>query len=356
MQADPSSVKRVLVCRTGCLGDSVTAIPAFRLIRRNVPDAVLTLLGDTPGHGRFGVADVAGGLSIFDRICTYRGRRGLMSALQMFLRVRQARPDLVVLLPGVRESEEGVRRKARFFRFCGVPDVRAQQHLEMTDSGQSPEPDRLISMLHALGFAGQKPGYAIMANEAARADVAVRLQSLGVDPARNEYLVFCGGGSTAAQRWPLERYAAVLKDVAECFDMPVVAIGTPAELAAYQLHIKPLFPGLKLLKSEMDSARLFEVMRGARAYFGNDTGPMHAAAAVGCPVAAIISGRNRPGAWDPDVRPRLVVRNRLDCENCFLQACIEKGHRCMLDIQPDVVVPELIHFLAALSAGQSLAR
>lgn len=352
MPVNFSRVKRAMVCRTGYLGDTVAAIPAFRLIRQNLPNAELTLLGDSAGNGRFGVTDVVASLGVFDRIMTYRGKRGGWSVLEMFVRIWQARPDLIVLLPGPRESEKGVARKARFFRLCGVSDVRAIYHLEITESGQTKEPDRLISMLHLLGFEGTKPAYDLKAESAARTDVAGRLFRLGIDPARHRYLIFCGGGSTATQRWPLDRYALVLKKVSEQLDLPVVAVGTPSELSEYRTQIMPLFPDLKLFEGEMDSARLFEVMRGAKAYFGNNTGTMHAAAAVGCPVAAIISGRDRLGAWDPDADSRLVIRNRVECENCYLKVCSEKGHRCMLDIHSDIVGEQLLQFLNSLPRGQ----
>ena len=43
-------VKRVLIYRTGSLGDTIVALPALYLIRKSFPGAELWLLSDHPEH------------------------------------------------------------------------------------------------------------------------------------------------------------------------------------------------------------------------------------------------------------------------------------------------------------------
>ena len=109
----------------------------------------------------------------------------------------------------------------------------------------------------------------------------------------------------------------------------------------------PRLPRLENGESPFSIGELFEVCRLAALYLGNDTGTMHVAAAVDCPAAAVISARNPPGAWDPDLpaSARLVFRHRTFCENCFLNACEVEGFRCMLSITVEDVVAELLPFV-----------
>lgn len=68
----------------------------------------------------------------------------------------------------------------------------------------------------------------------------------------------------------------------------------------------------------------------------NDSGLMHIAAAVGCPVIAIY------GATDPACAPPMISRARslqhkLDCTPCWDRTCRYGHYRCLRDVSPDEV-------------------
>src|SRR5277367_6249424 len=153
--------QRILVYRTGHLGDTVCAIPAFRLIRNFFKDAELTLLCDRPRGSKVAVADVIRNLGIFKNIIAYASNRGLLTVLELARAVSKARPDIVIILPQVRESSDNVRRKKRFFRRCGVSDVRGHNFPALRHAWQPNESERLVQMLHSVGVRGAKPAYDI---------------------------------------------------------------------------------------------------------------------------------------------------------------------------------------------------
>ena len=120
--------------------------------------------------------------------------------------------------------------------------------------------------------------------------------------------------------------------------------------------VLPHFGDLKLLSGSLTIPEIFELCRLASGFFGNDTGPMHVAAAVGCPVAVLMNARALPGSWHPDVVPSLVIRLRLECEACFLTDCVQEKHRCMTGITVERVMAEVIPFLKSLTGRQSMDR
>lgn len=343
--------KRVLVYRTGHLGDTICAIPAFRLIRNFFADAELILLCDRPQGAKVAAFDVIGSLDIFDHIFTYTSFRNLITGVELIRAVRKARPDILIMLPQGRETHETILRKRSFFHRCGVPDVRGHVFPTLRHTWQPNEPTRLIQMLHSVGVRGPKPAYDLPVDTASRDSVKAKLHSAGMN-AGLPYLIFCGGGKELTQLWSLVRYAHVLNAAADRLPISIVAIGSLTERRSYQEQMLPLFPGLRF-PDALSLLELFELSRGALAYLGNDTGPMHVAASVGCPVAAVISSRNSPGTWDPDVEPRIVFRHRTECEDCFLRECVVERHRCMTGITEEMVLSGLLPFLGSLLSGET---
>jgi ADP-heptose:LPS heptosyltransferase len=74
-------------------------------------------------------------------------------------------------------------------------------------------------------------------------------------------------------------------------------------------------------------------------YIGNDTGPMHMAAAVNTPAVALFSARDFPGQWYPVGSHHIVLRKDVPCSPCFKYEC-DRGLICL----------DLIHVEEVLNA------
>ena len=73
-------------------------------------------------------------------------------------------------------------------------------------------------------------------------------------------------------------------------------------------------------------------------FLGNDTGPMHLAAAVGRPCVAVFSSRDWPGAWFPYGGGHRVFRTDIDCDGCMLLDCVERRMECIRAVPVEVVL------------------
>jgi ADP-heptose:LPS heptosyltransferase len=343
----PSRIQRVLVHRTGHLGDTVCAIPAFRLLRRHFADAELVMLCDRPSEQKVAAWDVVTRLEVFDRLISYDSGKGWRTPLELFKQIRRLAPDVVVQLPQMDRTARSIATQRLFFRLAGVRCLVGFRPWDCLLEWQPNEPHRLIQLLNDEGIPGSKPPYAIPLDQGPLASLREKLENLDVD-LEQPYLVFCGGGKTATQRWPLGRYAQVLSNIRRHWKIPVIAVGSPQELTAYRREVLPIFPQLQIPRSGLLIIELVELLRFALAYLGNDTGPMHLAAAVDCPVATVISARNKPGRWDPDVTRRLIIRHRTPCEGCRLSECLVEQHRCMTAIDTQRVEGEVFGFLHEL--------
>ena len=71
---------------------------------------------------------------------------------------------------------------------------------------------------------------------------------------------------------------------------------------------------------------LAELIRGARMFIGNDSGPTHLAAAVGTPTLAVW-GSSDSRRWRPWAVEHRVVQNPFECNPC-------PGYRCLVADSP----------------------
>ena len=139
-----------------------------------------------------------------------------------------------------------------------------------------------------------------------------------------------------AKRWP-EAHFATVADALSQRGLQVCLLGSardaPVAGAIAGLARRPVADlcGRTSLEDAVD------LLAGARVAVSNDSGLMHVAAAVGCPVAAVF-GSSSPD-YTPPLSPRArVLRRGLPCSPCFQREC-PLGHLdCLRGLAPERVL------------------
>jgi heptosyltransferase III len=112
------------------------------------------------------------------------------------------------------------------------------------------------------------------------------------------------------------------------------------------------------LRGETALPQLAGAFKQARAAVVVDAGPMHIAAAVGCPTVCVFGndddgdGASPINLWAPRAANALVVRTPAKCTVCVdnrfkNEACLVAGHPCMRELRPELVIAALERALAA---------
>jgi ADP-heptose:LPS heptosyltransferase len=84
--------------------------------------------------------------------------------------------------------------------------------------------------------------------------------------------------------------------------------------------------------SDLSLMDLFALIEGCRMFIGNDSGPTHAASALGKPVV-VIWGSSNFHAWHPWGTRYEAIRSELPCIPCSGYACGAFGKpKCILEI------------------------
>ena len=266
----------ILVIKLGALGDVVLAFGPFASIRAAHPGAEITLLTTAP------FAELARASPWFDEVRIDRrpawwNLRGLVQ-----LRHQLRGFDMVYDL-------QTSGRSSRYFRLAGRPPW----------SGIAP------GASHPHANAGRDDMHTIerQREQLAMAGVPPVLPSLdwlrGATGIAKPYAVLVPGAAPhrPAKRWPAPHFAALAQAITDTGVRPViVGTGTDRPLAA---EIMRGCPDALDLTGRTSLLQLANVMSGAAFAVGNDTGPMHLAAAVGCRSVVLFSAESDPALTAP---------------------------------------------------------
>jgi ADP-heptose:LPS heptosyltransferase len=136
--------------------------------------------------------------------------------------------------------------------------------------------------------------------EKRRSEIAALLLREGI--AEGEQLVVVHvGAKRHTNQWPTERFARVADQIIGRWGTRVILTGSSSERpmierVAELMHERPV-----LLCGLIDLQQMPALLERSSLYVGNDTGPMHIAAAVGTPTISIFSARDFPQRWHPAV-------------------------------------------------------
>jgi heptosyltransferase-3 len=167
------------------------------------------------------------------------------------------------------------------------PGRHVSEHLVETLAPLGPLPERLPSA--RLGVA-----------EADRATAEAWLGARGIGP--TSVVVLQPGAGSSTKVWP--GFAALTRRLSDAA-VPVVALAGPADDAVVDAILRTGVLTETRVARDWPLPEVAALLSLARGAVGNDSGPIHLAAAVGCPTVAVF-GSTDPAVWAP-VGPRVSV-------------------------------------------------
>lgn len=168
-------------------------------------------------------------------------------------------------------------------------------------------------------------------------------------------MVLCPGAEYGpAKQWPAEYFAQVASDwLNKDSARSVVIVGSPkdhATCAAIESEImcgSPTNPqALQNLCGKTSLLEAFGELAKADCVVSNDSGLMHAAAALDIPVIAVF-GSTDPHHTPPHSRTATVISLGLSCSPCFQRVCPLGTTACLNDLKPERVISALERAQAA---------
>jgi lipopolysaccharide heptosyltransferase II len=346
--------RRLLCVRLDTIGDVLMTGPAIRALREAAPGRSVTLLTSPAG------AATAELMPEVDEAIAYEAP---------WMKPAESRPPDpdadVALVDALRERRfdaaaiftvysQSPLPAALLCHLAGIPlavaHSRERAYGLLSDEVRETEPHeqtrhevrRQLDLVAAVGARPTDERLLIEIPEAARAQASELLAAAGVESAR-PWVALHPGSTAPSRRYPVERWAAVARELQREHGIQVVTTGdaSDAELAAQV--------GAPSLAGRLDLPGLAALLEAAPLLLAGNTGPVHVAAAAGTPVVDVYALTNpQHTPWGV---PSRVLSHDVPCRWCYGSVCREGHHLCLRGVEPGEVVAAALELLATSPAG-----
>jgi heptosyltransferase-2 len=196
--------------------------------------------------------------------------------------------------------------------------------------------DRFAALAASPGGLVPLPTAPVLVPDAANRAAAMRALHLKTD---RPVVVLCPGAEFgAAKRWPPNQFAdlanLLLRD-----GLHVWLVGSPNDKIAAEallLAMGETAHRVRDLTGRTDLGTTIDLLSAASLVVSNDSGLMHAAAALGVPLVALF-GSSSP-VYTPPISPLAqIAKIDIACSPCFKRECPLGHFKCMRELKPDLV-------------------
>ncbi|WP_170157373.1 glycosyltransferase family 9 protein [Roseimicrobium gellanilyticum] len=286
---------RVLVIRGGAIGDFILTLPAIRLLRENIPNAYIEVLGYKP------IIDLALAAEVAD--ATRSLEHGSMARL--FAPKAPAEGELADyfrsfnLIVSYLYDPDGHFREN--MERMGVKTFLACPHRVVAGKGHAAE--QLAKPLESLAMYLEDPAPRIaVAEPVAAPETIVRFaSSLSETPAASPIVALHPGSGSLKKNLPVELWIAAGRALSTAFPLVRLALitGEAEHERGITARVQEGWQGLDYLHwDQIPLTQLAGHFSSAAAFIGHDSGISHLAAACGAPCL-LFFGPTEPLTWAP---------------------------------------------------------
>ena len=343
------AVRRVLIVRLDNLGDVLVTTPAIHAVRESLPGAALTLLASPIGAQ-------AGRLNPdLDDVIVYQSpqmdpwRRlphDSARELRMIAQLKEREFDGAIIFTSFRQCPLVPAY------LCYLADIPLRVAASIDGPGsllttRHKHPERLmhevergLDLVGAIGCTTEELDLVLRVPDDLRFTI-YDLRLPDGSPIAHPLIVVHPGCTMPARTYPWELYVEVAELLVERLGATVALTGAADErdlVARVHQHMRPAARRAALpLAGKLSFPRFCALVEAADLMITNNTGPMHVAAALKTPVAALFALTNPPEQWSPWRVPHRLLYHDVPCRICYSRVCPYE-HACLRMVTPEMVV------------------
>lgn len=297
-------IRKILVLQVGPIGDTILSVPALKALRAGFPQAGIAVVA-TPRAG-----DVLRGLPYHDELRVCRNGFDLMRTVMQY---RRSGFDLAVGLSNG-GSWLAFLCNTRFKAGLSSPLLALAEPGAVKEEPSAHVVEHCLAVVRLLGAAVPEiRGLEIALSQHEREKAAAFLA--GVNQAGPLVALHPGGHYFSFKRWPVERFASLADALAARGYGVVVVGGTEDGALAAALTGATRHAPLSAV-GRLGIKETAALIAKCSLFIGNDSAPLHLAAAVGTPAIGLF-GPTSPAQFRPFGQGHEVIYKGLPCSPCF---------------------------------------
>jgi lipopolysaccharide heptosyltransferase II len=324
----------VLFVRLRSLGDTVLSTPLYRALKAWRPDLRIAVLVESPND------EVLKHNSDVDQVLTIPLGQGAFSSLwsrgRTLQTIRAGQFDCCINLHGGTTSSwltflsgsryrVGLKKFRNSLAYTHVLDVPIRR----PDGTKWHTVEYQMEWLRQLGLPESDiPGLRVIPSPELETPVLKRLHGLGLKPG-SPYAVIQPTSRFLTKEWTPEGFAEIAASLVREHGFQVVLSGGPGEEAKLRGVAERCKEDVCVC-GDVSIGELLWVLRHAKLFVGNDSGPTHLAAALGLPTV-VLFGSSDAQVWYPWKAPFQRVQNFFACNPC-------PGYRCHVYHEPKCIL------------------
>lgn len=364
-----SQIKRVLVIRLDEIGDVVMTSPFLRELRRNLPNAwitfvvkpsVLNLVENCPYVDEVLASDWEGGRDI------HRFQRHWHAWKMARKHLWHRKFDLAILPRRDTDQSHGAflayfsGAHLRVGYLSNVLDgkltyFRNNGHLlthVINDYALKHEVEYNLEIIRFLGGKVQNEQMEIWLNPVDERFAEQVLKSHGIQP--HDLLVgFAPGAAHQKRMWPLSRFVTLGSWLKNEYNAVIVVVGGQGEELLGQVLQQSIDGTVVNIVGKTTLRQTAAVLKSCRLFVGNDSGPMHLAAASSVPVIEISAhpldgspfNASSPSRFGPWGVPHRILQPGKAIPPCS-DSCISEEAHCISGVAVDQVKEAVVQILS----------
>ncbi|HKA20032.1 MAG TPA: glycosyltransferase family 9 protein [Blastocatellia bacterium] len=314
---DWSLVGRVLLIRLRSIGDTVLMTPCLSALKNWRPNIEITVVSEPLS------APLLENHPLVDELIVTNP--SIYSRALLATRLRKARFDVAFNMHGgstgtILASFAGAKRTAgyRGLRLARLLKDRAPSPDVILGRSRIHSVEQQLALLYWMGvpWPERRPELKLTVTPQSRSCALAKLENASGINERSERRYGCvvPGAAFESKQWTTDGFAAVADHLIERWNLQCLVVAGPGQeklardVAAATKNPTTVVSGLQLKE-------LVALLERSQIFVGNDSGPMHIAAALNRPVVAIW-GSSNPSVWHPwtEAPWRIVNGSRLTGE------------------------------------------
>lgn len=330
--------KRVLIVRLDRIGDVVLSTPVIKAVRDAYPDAHIAMM--VRPYAR----EIVDGNPYLNEVILYDKEgphKGLAGNYRFIRELKDKKFDTAVILHPTRRTHmlvrlAGISERIGYDRKGGALLTKRIPHTKQF--GMKHEIEYTLDILKYIGIEPKDKALYMPINKASEDRIDKIFNENGIT--ESDILVAINpGASCASKRWGLESFAKVANELVLSLGAKIAVISGQADKESGDSLASMIKGNCINLSGKTTVGDVASVLRRARLFISNDSGPVHIGCAVGTPVIALFGRSDRglsPERWGPSGKRDIAMHKGSGCEICYAHNC-RSGFRCLDLITPSEV-------------------